>query len=93
MNENNIPHNNQLAAETAEEAETADEDEAEEENYNEYDRDDEDDKYKLGEDDAICVYHEFGSKYVVDYDMAYGMPDAVREWLNANGYDTEDILG
>ena len=46
-----------------------------------------------GENDAICVYHEFGSKYIVDYDMAYCMLPEAREWLDANGYDTSDILG
>ena len=45
-----------------------------------------------GEDDSICVYHD-SQKRVYDYDMAYGMLDEAREWLEANGYDTSDILG
>ena len=44
-----------------------------------------------GEDDSICVYVE--GKRVYDYDMAYCMLPEAREWLDANGYDTSDILG
>ena len=44
-----------------------------------------------GEDDAICCYHKDGRVY--DYDMAFGMCDEIRAWLEANGYNTEDILG
>ena len=44
----------------------------------------------LGEDDAICCYLEGNT--VVDYDMAFGMCDEVRDWLEANGYMTEEIL-
>ena len=44
----------------------------------------------LGEDDAICCMLE--GKRVYDYDMAFDMCDEVREWLEANGYNTEDIL-
>jgi len=44
-----------------------------------------------GEDDAICVYVE--GKQVYDYDMSFCMIPEAREWLNANGYDTSDILG
>ena len=44
-----------------------------------------------GEDDAICVYME--GKHVYDYDMSFGMLPEAREWLDANGYDTSDILG
>ena len=46
--------------------------------------------HHLGEDDAICCMLE--GKRVYDYDMAFDMCDEVREWLNANGYNTEDIL-
>ena len=45
---------------------------------------------KLGEDDAICCYLE--GRTVIDYDMAFGMHDEVREWLESNGYNTEEIL-
>lgn len=48
--------------------------------------------HRLGEDDGICVYHD-SDKRVYDYDMAYGMCDAVRQWLDSNGYNTEEILG
>ena len=44
-----------------------------------------------GEDDAICVYVD--GKHVHDYDMAFCMIPEAREWLDANGYDTSDILG
>lgn len=44
----------------------------------------------LGEDDAICCMLE--GRRVYDYDMAFDMCDEVREWLEANGYNTEDIL-
>jgi hypothetical protein len=46
---------------------------------------------ELGEDDAICCFLQ--GKTVVDYDMAYGMLDEARTWLDANGYDTTEILG
>lgn len=45
---------------------------------------------RLGEDDAICCYLE--GRTVYDYDMAFDMCDEVREWLESNGYNTEDIL-
>ncbi len=45
-----------------------------------------------GEDDSICVYHD-RLKRVYDYDMSFCMIDEAREWLDANGYDTSDILG
>jgi hypothetical protein len=45
-----------------------------------------------GEDDSICVYHD-SQKRVYDYDMSFCMIDEAREWLDANGYDTSDILG
>ena len=44
-----------------------------------------------GEDDAVCVYHDKG--HVYDYDMSFCLPDTAREWLDSNGYNTEDILG
>ena len=40
---------------------------------------------KLGEDDAICFYLDQGQIY--DYDMSYGIPRQVGEWLHANGYN------
>jgi hypothetical protein len=46
---------------------------------------------RFGEDDAICCYLQ--GRRVCDYDMAFGMDDEVREWLDSNGYNTEDILG
>lgn len=46
----------------------------------------------LGEDDSICVYHDCLNR-VYDYDMSFCMIDEAREWLNANGYDTSEILG
>ena len=45
-----------------------------------------------GEDDAICVYVMQGS-ICYDYDMSFCMIPEAREWLDANGYDTSDILG
>ena len=45
-----------------------------------------------GEDDSICCYVD-SLKRVYDYDMAYCMLPEAREWLDANGYDTSDILG
>lgn len=45
-----------------------------------------------GEDDAICVSVMQGN-ICYDYDMAYCMKPEAREWLDANGYDTSDILG
>lgn len=45
-----------------------------------------------GEDDSICVYH-CSLKRVYDYDMSFCMIPEAREWLDANGYDTSDILG
>lgn len=44
----------------------------------------------LGEDDAICCMLE--GRRVYDYDMAFDMSDEVRGWLEANNYNTEDIL-
>lgn len=44
----------------------------------------------LGEDDAICCYLD--GRNVYDYDMAFDMCDEVREWLDSNGYNTEEIL-
>ena len=44
----------------------------------------------LGEDDAICCMLE--GRRVYDYDMAFDMCDEVREWLESNGYNTEEIL-
>jgi len=45
-----------------------------------------------GEDDAICVYVMQGN-ICYDYDVSYAMIPEAREWLDANGYDTSDILG
>jgi hypothetical protein len=45
-----------------------------------------------GEDDAICVYVMQGT-ICYDYDMSFCMIPEAREWLDANGYDTSDILG
>ena len=45
-----------------------------------------------GEEDSICVFVMQGN-ICYDYDMSYCMLDDAREWLNANGYDTSDILG
>ena len=45
-----------------------------------------------GEDDHICVHHD-SQKRVYDYEGSYCMKPAAREWLDANGYDTSDILG
>lgn len=47
---------------------------------------------EYGDEDALCAYHEKDSKRIHDYDMAYGMYDEIREWLDGNGYNTEDIL-
>jgi len=46
----------------------------------------------LGEDDSICVYHD-NKRNCFDYDMAFGMLDEAREWLDSNGYKTDEILG
>jgi len=45
-----------------------------------------------GEDDAICVFVMQGN-ICYDYDMSFCMIPEAREWLDANGYDTSDILG
>jgi hypothetical protein len=45
-----------------------------------------------GEDNSICVYVMQGN-VCYDYDMSFCMIDEAREWLDANGYDTSDILG
>ena len=47
---------------------------------------------EYGDDDHICVYHD-SQKRVHDYDGSYCMIPQAEEWLNANGYDTSDILG
>ena len=46
---------------------------------------------ELGDEDSLCAYIENGRVY--DYDMAFGMCDEIRAWLEAHNYNTEDILG
>jgi hypothetical protein len=45
-----------------------------------------------GEGDSIRVFVMQGN-ICYDYDMAYGMIPEAREWLDANGYDTNELLG
>jgi esterase/lipase superfamily enzyme len=46
---------------------------------------------ELGDEDALCAFIEDGRVY--DYDMAFGMCDEIRAWLDDHGYNTEEILG
>ena len=41
---------------------------------------------EYGEDDACCVYLD-GAGNIYDYDMCYGIPDQVGEWLQLNDYN------